>query len=107
VPEKLYVDTFHPDALEEMLKIEYFYARKSRLLANDFYDDVVKAIEFLRLFAEAGQLIHHAGVRKTKPKRFPYKLIYAVEDDRVYVVAIAHLSSEPLQWLERLGLEEE
>ncbi len=44
MPEKLYVDTFHPEALEEMLKIEYFYERKSRLLAKDFYDDVVKPL---------------------------------------------------------------
>ncbi len=37
-------------------------------------------------------LIHH----------FPYAVIYAIEDDTVYVVALMHLKRKPDYWIDRV-----
>jgi plasmid stabilization system protein ParE len=102
VQNKPYRDTFHPEALEEMLLAEGYYADISKALASDFYDELEKAVEFLREFAEAGQKIHERGVRKTTLKRFPYQLIYIHTNDEVFVLAVAHQRSQPLYWMYRL-----
>jgi hypothetical protein len=51
VPDKLYNDTFHPEALEELIQTELYYAEISKELANDFYLEVEVVIGFLREFA--------------------------------------------------------
>lgn len=102
MPDKRYSDTFHPEALEELIQAELYYAEISKELANDFYLEVEVAIGFLREFAEAGQKIHPAGVRKMILKRFPYQLIYVLEGQEFFVLAVAHQRSQPEYWLYRL-----
>ncbi len=102
MPSKRYSDTFHPEALEEMIQTELYYTGISKALANDFYDEIENSIEFLREFAEAGQKIHSRGVRKTTLKRFPYQLIYMHDEHEVFVLAIAHQRTQPFYWLYRL-----
>jgi plasmid stabilization system protein ParE len=74
VPDKLYNDTFHPEALEELINTELYYAEISKELANDFYIEVEAAIDFLQEFAEAGQKIHPDGVRKKDSETFPISI---------------------------------
>lgn len=33
--------------------------------------------------------------------RFPYKLLYAIEPDHIYIIAVAHLHRAPDYWIER------
>ncbi len=99
---KPYSDTFHPEALEEMILAELYYANISKDLASDFYFELEKAVEFLREFAEAGQKIHPSGVRKTTLQRFPYQLVYMHTQSEVFILAVAHQRSQPLYWLYRL-----
>ena len=33
--------------------------------------------------------------------RFPYKLLYSVEADHLYVIAVAHLHRAPDYWVDR------
>jgi hypothetical protein len=33
--------------------------------------------------------------------RFPYKLLYSVETDCIYIIAVAHLHRAPDYWVER------
>ena len=42
------------------------------------------------------------GVRRCRLKRFPYGLIYAVLDDEVLILAVAHHHREPDYWRTRL-----
>jgi hypothetical protein len=46
----------------------------------------------------------HGEVRKCLLEHFPYKLLYALRDDRVLVVPVAHLHRDPDYWLDRLDL---
>jgi toxin ParE1/3/4 len=102
VPDKHYNDTFHPEALEELIQTELYYAEISKELANDFYLEIETAIGFLRDFAEAGQKIHPDGIRKITLKRFPYQLIYVLEEQEIFILAVAHQRSQPAYWMYRL-----
>ncbi|MBI4725532.1 MAG: type II toxin-antitoxin system RelE/ParE family toxin, partial [Rhodomicrobium sp.] len=42
-----------------------------------------------------------AATRRCRLHRFPYGLIYRVKDNGAVIVAVAHLHSEPSQWLKR------
>ena len=41
--------------------------------------------------------------RRARIGRYPWRLVYLVEGERVLVVAVAHVAREPLYWLHRLG----
>lgn len=36
-------------------------------------------------------------------KRFPYQLVYLIEPDAIYIIALAHLKRQPNYWLYRLS----
>ena len=42
------------------------------------------------------------GLRRCLLARFPYELIYGLDDDTIVVVAVAHLHREPRYWLDRM-----
>jgi len=42
------------------------------------------------------------GLRRCLLARFPYELIYGLDDDTIVVVAVAHLHREPRHWLDRM-----
>ena len=39
------------------------------------------------------------GVRKVLLRRFPYKLLYAVRADTLYIIAVAHSHRKPDYWV--------
>lgn len=41
-------------------------------------------------------------VRRVVLKRFPYKLLYSVETDHLYVIAVAHQHRKPGYWHDRI-----
>lgn len=40
-------------------------------------------------------------IRRLILSRFPYKLLYSVEADHIYVIAVAHQHREPNYWTDR------
>ena len=40
-------------------------------------------------------------IRRLTLSRFPYKLLYSVESDHLYIVAVAHQHREPTYWIDR------
>jgi toxin ParE1/3/4 len=69
-------------------------------LGAEFIDAVYQAIEFVRDTRAAGAPIRE-GLRRWLVRRFPYSVIYREEDDRMYVLAIAHHRRRPDYWRER------
>ena len=40
-------------------------------------------------------------VRRCLVRRFPYGIIYGIEEDTIVVVSFAHLHRKPFYWIER------
>ena len=79
---------------------ERWYARRSPAAAAAFLADVDHALE---LIAEAPETWPRwrRGTRRFVLHRFPFSVVFRVEDDAVYVVAVAHAKQRPEYWRHR------
>ena len=92
---------FLTPAEEEMAEAALFYEAASSQLGNDFLDDVQRAVDRLREFPQAGEAIS-SGFRRTLLHRFPFSVVYAIEDNVIVVVAVAHQGRRPGYWQSRV-----
>jgi plasmid stabilization system protein ParE len=96
---------FHPHAGNEYLEdIEYLRA-DDRQVAVDFTAAVDEAIARVIEYPEIGVVIlerRGRRIRKWRVQGFRYSLIYAVLDDVIRILAVAHHSRRPGYWLYRL-----
>ncbi len=92
---------FHPEAEAEFLSASQFYGAQTQKLGLDFISAVERGCRRLLEFPNAG---HPFGrrLRRLLLPRFPYGLLYRVEPDRIYIVAVMHLSRRPGYWRSRL-----
>ena len=92
---------FHPDALQEYREAISYYAERSPILALRFVDAVEDAIQrILEAPSAWGSL--KGDVRRCRTRRFPYGVLYAIERDRIFIVAVMHGSREPGYWQRRI-----
>jgi plasmid stabilization system protein ParE len=77
-----------------------WYASRSRQAAERFERAVENA---LRRIAENPERFAKVGQdhRACLVERFPFRLIYRVEPERILVVAVAHAKRRPNYWAER------
>lgn len=96
---------FHPHAGTEYLdEVEYLKA-DDRKVAADFATAVDHAIGRLLEYPDIGTVIlerQGRRIRKWRVQGFRYSLIYAVLDDVIRILAVAHHSRRPGYWLYRL-----
>jgi plasmid stabilization system protein ParE len=79
----------------------HWYESQAPGLSDAFLIEVLSAAERISLYPKAWQLLED-GVRRCRLNRFPYGLIYAVENGDILVLAIAHLHRKPGYWRDRL-----
>jgi len=92
--------TFDPLAKREYEDAFEYYEAQEEGLGEKFRRAVWAAIAILERFPEIGEEVR-PGIRKILLRRFPYKLIYSVTDDGVYIIAVAHGHREPDHWVDR------
>jgi plasmid stabilization system protein ParE len=51
---------------------------------------------------EAAPPVVDTIARRKRIKRFPYVIIYTLDPDAIYIVAVAHNQRDPDYWLHRL-----
>ncbi|MBI2433698.1 MAG: type II toxin-antitoxin system RelE/ParE family toxin [Candidatus Hydrogenedentes bacterium] len=89
------------EALGEWTEAAQYYDEKVAGLGDDFTDAIVQAIERILRFPSAGADLGD-GIRSKIIAAFPYKIIYALVEDFLLVLAIAHQHRRPDYWRERL-----
>ena len=92
---------FHRLADRELAEAIQFYDDRSPGLGSRFRDHVWGAVNFLRRFPLAAPVLDD-GVRKYVVRKFPYNLLYSVEDDYIFILAVAHHKRRPGYWIDRL-----
>jgi len=98
--------TFHEDADAEMIEAAKFYEERSLGLGFSFLAAVEDAVLQIRDNPKAHPLVGD-DIRRKLMKRFPYGVIFAEENDRIRIVAIAHLKRRPEYWRYRLPEEQQ
>jgi len=84
-----------------MAEAALFYEAASRQLGSDFLDDVQRTVDRLRKFPQAGEAIS-SDLRRTSLHRFPFSLVYTIEDNVIVVIAVAHQGRRPGYWQSRV-----
>jgi plasmid stabilization system protein ParE len=70
-------------------------------LGHDFIREVRDAILRISQWPEAWQPLD-AEIRRCRTHRFPYGIIYAVENGEVLVISVMHLHRHPDSWRKNL-----
>lgn len=92
---------FHPQADAEMIAAAQWYDSQHRGLGSEFLDEIDAAIARVSETPEAFGVIRD-DIRCHRLHRFPHGLLYRVESDRVFVVAVMHLHRDPHYWEHRV-----
>ena len=92
--------SFHPEAEEEFNQAIEYYENNASGLGYDFSIEVYSAIQNIVNFPTAWPIIEE-DMRRCLVKRFPYGVIYSVEDGVVFILAVMHLRRHPDYWKNR------
>ena len=87
-------------ATQELEDAVRFYELEYAGLGRSFKEEVKKAALRVAEYPKAWS-IERGEVRKCLLHKFPYKLMYSVEEDHVLVIAIAHQHRNPDYWVGR------
>jgi toxin ParE1/3/4 len=91
----------HEAAQREFDEAIDYYASKSPELGVRFYHEIerlmLEVCEHPQLFRQ-----FDPPAQRHFTDRFPYGVIYLVEPDHIWIVAVMHLHREPGYWRERL-----
>jgi len=85
------------DADRELEDAADYYDRESPGLGSAFIDEVGRAYGRIRSTPLAAEEID-PGIRRLVLARFPYNVIYEVDDESALVLAIAHQRKRPYYW---------
>ena len=91
---------FHPEAEVEFLAAAGFYEAQRRGLGLEFIAEVRRAAHTLQQHPELGHRFSRR-LRRLLVQRFPYGLLYRIEAEEIFIVAVAHLSRRPGYWRRR------
>ncbi len=90
----------HESADEEFKAAITFYESRQPGLGDAFFERVSEAFELILAQPLAGQILSDA-FRRRLVRQFPYSIVYRIESDRVFVLAVANWSRRPDYWRSR------
>jgi plasmid stabilization system protein ParE len=93
---------YHPEADAEVTEAARYYESRSPGLGLIFLSEIQRAVSQVVTNPEAYPKIAN-DIRRKALRRFPYGLMYAIEPDRIRIVAVAHSKRRPYYWSSRIG----
>ena len=72
-------------------------------LGKIFKEEIKKAILRIKLFPQGWSLDNKNKIRKYTLHKFPYKILYSLENDCILIIAIAHQHRKPDYWIDRIN----
>lgn len=83
-----------PEAEEDLKEVFSWYEDNRTGLGYDFLLQVDAGINFIKRSPEIHP-VEYKGTRKHLIKRFPYKIIYFIEEEKIIVLAVLHGRRSP------------
>jgi len=87
-------------ARQELEDAVSFYELEYSGLGRRFKEEVRQAALRIAAYPEAWS-VERGDVRKCLLHRFPYKLLYSLEENHILVIAVAHQHRKPDYWVGR------
>jgi plasmid stabilization system protein ParE len=77
-----------------------WYNEQAEGVGRDFLDELDRRIRLVNSYPLASTEIE-PGIRRCLFARFPYALIYGIDEGTIVVIAVAHLHRQPRYWVDR------
>ena len=92
---------FHPSAKIELSEAVYYYETCRTGLGAEFAKEVYLTVQRITEFSEAWSSLTK-NTRRCLTRRFPYGVIYQIEDDQILIIAVMQLNRKPDYWKNRI-----
>ncbi len=92
---------FHEAAAAELTEAVEYYDATAEGLGDRLLAEVNEAVRHIEQFPESAAVVDY-NVRRKVLARFPYSILYIVQQRELVILAIAHQSRRPNYWLDRL-----
>ena len=89
--------SFHPDADTEFFASIEYYEQCESGLGHDFSIEVYSAVQII-LKHPTAWLIIEDDVRRCLINRFPFGILYSIEENGIYILAVMNLHRDPEYW---------
>ena len=81
-----------------------WYQEQTEDQSLNFLNELDHAVQVVKAYPLLANEIE-PGIRRFLFRRFPYSLIYGIDEDTIVVIAVAHDHREPRYWAERVSDE--
>ena len=78
-----------------------WYEQQAEGLSRNFLDQLDRAVRLVKSHPRIATEIE-PEIRRFLFSRFPYSLIYGIDDQTIVVIAVAHQHREPRYWADRV-----
>ncbi len=92
---------FHTDAAEEMQAAAAYYAARTPGLGDALLDEIAQGLGRIQQFPRLWP-IYEGEYRRYLLQRFPYGLVYRIDPEKIFILAVAHLHRHPGYWKNRV-----
>ena len=93
--------SFLPVARTELENTLAWYEEQVVGLGYDFLDEFDQSVHLIASYPDLYEMAG-TGIRRCLVNRFPYAIFYGIDDDRIVIVAVAHLKRQPAYWIDRV-----
>jgi plasmid stabilization system protein ParE len=87
-------------AKQELDDAKQFYEMEFEGLGKQFSEEIRKAAKRISEYPKAWS-VQQGEIRKCLLHKFPYKLLYSIEPDHVFIIAVVHQHRKPYYWIDR------
>ena len=88
-------------ANQEVADAVQWYEEKAEGLGREFLDELDRIVRLVRAYPLMATQIEEE-IRRFLFTRFPYSLIYGIDQETIVVIAVAHQHREPRYWADRI-----
>ena len=92
---------FHPEARIEFIEAIAYYETCREGVGLRFSREVYATINRIRIRPTAWPQFSE-NTRRCLTRRFPYGVIYEIQENQILVIAVTHLNREPGYWTNRI-----
>lgn len=91
---------FHELARRELLETRDYYDDLVFKLGEKFVVEVERCLNIIKINPLAYPVVKQ-NIRKAVIIKFPFSILYRVEQDNIYILAVMHQKRKPKYWIGR------
>ena len=92
--------SFHPEADIEFFNAINHYEDCEKGLGYDFSIEVYTSIQNILEYPEAWPILD-GEIRRCQTNRFPYGILYSIDQGEIFILAVMNLHRKPDYWKHR------